>query len=54
MHNENKFKNKSLFFKVYYIRPETKWVILKQAEDILINIGGLNSYMLQNIGMIYE
>jgi len=43
-----------VIWKVYYIRPETEWVIHKQAENILINIEGLNSYMLQNIEMIYD
>ena len=34
---------------VFWIRPETKWSIYNQVEDILMNVGRLNFYMLQNI-----
>jgi len=46
--------NKCLLLKVYLIRPETEWVNHKQVEDIVKNIEGLNSCMLQNTEMIYD
>jgi len=40
--------------KVKLIKPETKWSSHGQVENILINIGGLNSHLLQKMGMICD
>jgi len=36
---------------VIFIRLETKWANYEQVEDVLANIGGLNSCMWKNTGM---
>lgn len=42
------------YYKVSKIKPEIKWSNLEQVEiDVVTLIGGLNSYMWQDVEMIW-